>query len=75
MLVYFLGLFGFLVLGFLQIPFYFIRAGPPVTENIGDRLEDAIDAFVQIGHSWRLGMAVSGKSHANIKILWFFIKS
>lgn len=54
------GLFGFLVLGFLQIPFYFIRAGPPVTENIGDRLEDAIDAFVQIGHSWQLGMAISG---------------
>ncbi|XP_018562079.1 solute carrier family 35 member F6 [Anoplophora glabripennis] len=54
------GLFGFLVLGFLQIPFYFIRAGPPVTQGVGDRLEDAIDAFVQIGHSWRLGLAVSG---------------
>ncbi|KAJ8940915.1 hypothetical protein NQ318_017506 [Aromia moschata] len=54
------GLFGFLVLGFLQIPFYFIRAGPPVTEHYGDRLEDAIDAFVQIGHSWQLTLAVLG---------------
>lgn len=56
-----LGLFGFLVLGFLQIPFYFIHAGPPVTQNVGDRLEDAIDAFVQIGHSWQLALAVLGK--------------
>ncbi|KAJ8921116.1 hypothetical protein NQ315_013586 [Exocentrus adspersus] len=54
------GLFGFLVLGFLQIPFYFIHAGPPVTDHVGDRLEDAIDAFVQIGHSWKLGLAVTG---------------
>nr|XP_023027987.1 solute carrier family 35 member F6 [Leptinotarsa decemlineata] len=54
------GLFGFVVLGLLQIPFYFIRAGPPVTQNVGDRLEDAIDAFVQIGHSWQLTVAVLG---------------
>ncbi|CAH1114988.1 unnamed protein product [Psylliodes chrysocephalus] len=54
------GLFGFCVLVFLQIPFYFIRAGPPVTTNIGDRLEDPIDALVQIGHSWKLTLAVLG---------------
>ncbi|CAG9862081.1 unnamed protein product [Phyllotreta striolata] len=54
------GLFGFVVLGLLQIPFYFIRAGPPVTVHPGDRLEDPIDAFVQIGHSWRLTLAVLG---------------
>ncbi|CAH1963878.1 unnamed protein product [Acanthoscelides obtectus] len=54
------GTFGFLVLGFLQIPFYYIKAGPPVTRNYGDRLEDAIDAFVQIGHSWQLMMAILG---------------
>lgn len=55
------GMFGFLVLGFLQIPFYYIRAGPPMTVNVGDRLEDPIDAFVQIGHSWQLILAVLGK--------------
>nr|CAI5818775.1 unnamed protein product [Callosobruchus analis] len=54
------GTFGFLVLAFLQIPFYYIRAGPPVTTHYGDRLEDAIDAFVQIGNSWQLMMAIFG---------------
>ncbi|XP_030765066.1 solute carrier family 35 member F6 [Sitophilus oryzae] len=54
------GLFGFLTLGFLQIPFYFIRAGPPLTQHNGDRLEDAVDAFVQIGHSWQLFIAILG---------------
>ncbi|XP_050499916.1 solute carrier family 35 member F6 [Diabrotica virgifera virgifera] len=54
------GVFGFTVLALLQIPFYFIRAGPPVTMNPGDRLEDAIDAFVQIGNNWRLALAVLG---------------
>ncbi|KAG5890717.1 hypothetical protein JTB14_026023 [Gonioctena quinquepunctata] len=54
------GLFGFTVLGLLQIPFYFIHAGPPVTQNSGDRLEDALDAFVQIGNSWQLMLAVLG---------------
>ncbi|XP_060532891.1 solute carrier family 35 member F6-like [Cylas formicarius] len=54
------GLFGFTTLALLQIPFYFIRAGPPVTQSIGDRLEDPIDAFVQIGHSWRLAFAICG---------------
>ncbi|CAG9767731.1 unnamed protein product [Ceutorhynchus assimilis] len=54
------GVFGFLTLGLLQIPFYFIRAVPPLTPHAGDRLEDAIDAFVQIGHSWKLLFAILG---------------
>ncbi|CAG9815222.1 unnamed protein product [Phaedon cochleariae] len=54
------GLFGFVVLALLQIPFYFIHAGPPVTSQAGDRLEDAIDAFVQIGHSGKLSVAILG---------------
>ncbi|XP_057656732.1 solute carrier family 35 member F6 [Diorhabda carinulata] len=54
------GFFGFSILALLQIPFYFIRAGPPVTENSGDRLEDVIDAFVQMGHSGKLTTAILG---------------
>lgn len=54
------GVFGFVVLGFLQIPFYFIRAGPPVVPGQGDRLEDPIDAFVMIGNSVKLLCACLG---------------
>ncbi|KAF7284044.1 transport and golgi organization 9 [Rhynchophorus ferrugineus] len=54
------GVFGFVTLAFLQIPFYYIRAGPPLTQNPGDRLEDAIDAFIQIGHSWKLLLSILG---------------
>ncbi|KAK9876116.1 hypothetical protein WA026_011234 [Henosepilachna vigintioctopunctata] len=54
------GLFGLVVLSFLQIPFYFIKAGPPFTDNSSGSLEDALDAFVQISHSWQLVLAILG---------------
>ncbi|XP_066255721.1 solute carrier family 35 member F6 [Euwallacea similis] len=54
------GLFGFITLALLQIPFYFIRGVPPLTPAAGTRLEDPIDAFVQIGHSVPLLFAVLG---------------
>lgn len=54
------GLFGFITLGLLQIPFYFIRGVPPLTEHAGDRLEDPIDALIQIKNSWQLLLAVLG---------------
>ncbi|XP_066144792.1 solute carrier family 35 member F6 [Euwallacea fornicatus] len=54
------GLFGFVTLVLLQIPFYFIRGVPPLTPTAGARLEDPIDAFVQIGHSVPLLFAVLG---------------
>lgn len=54
------GLFGFITLGLLQIPFYFIRGVPPLTEHPGDRLEDPIDALIQIKNSWQLLLAVLG---------------
>ncbi|XP_044260608.1 solute carrier family 35 member F6 [Tribolium madens] len=54
------GLFGFTVLGLLQIPFYYIKAGPPFTNNPHGTLEDAIDALIQIGHSWQLMFAILG---------------
>ncbi|KRT78800.1 hypothetical protein AMK59_6550, partial [Oryctes borbonicus] len=43
------GVFGFIVLGLLHIPFYFIYVGPPFSNNARGVLEDIIDAFIQIG--------------------------
>ncbi|ENN71855.1 hypothetical protein YQE_11472, partial [Dendroctonus ponderosae] len=54
------GLFGFVTLALLQIPFYFIHAVPPLTQRSGDRLEDAIDALVQMGNSIPLFFAILG---------------
>ncbi|KAL1502728.1 hypothetical protein ABEB36_007831 [Hypothenemus hampei] len=54
------GAFGFMTLGLLQIPFYFIRGVPPLTPQLGDRLEDPIDAFIQIKNSVPLLFAVLG---------------
>lgn len=54
------GIFGFTVLSLLQIPFYYIHAGPPFTDNPTGALEDVIDAFVQIGNSWQLVLAILG---------------
>ena len=44
------GVFGFLTTALLLIPFYFI---PGWTYE--DKLENSLDAFVQIGHSWMIG--------------------
>ncbi|KAL3271119.1 hypothetical protein HHI36_021614 [Cryptolaemus montrouzieri] len=54
------GLFGLVVLSILQVPFYFIKAGPPFTSYSGASLEDALDAFVQIWNSWELMVAILG---------------
>ncbi|XP_062505783.1 solute carrier family 35 member F6-like [Corticium candelabrum] len=52
------GLWGFTVLGLLQIPFYFI---PLSFSNLRpSRLENTVDAVIQIDHSWRLVIAVVG---------------
>lgn len=55
------GVFGFSVLGLLQIPFYYIKAGKPFANNPRGTLEDSIDAFMQIGNSWELVFAILGK--------------
>lgn len=54
------GVFGFTVLALLQIPFYFIKVGPPFSNNDRGVLEDALDAFVQLGNNYRLILAISG---------------
>ncbi|XP_060533588.1 solute carrier family 35 member F6-like isoform X2 [Cylas formicarius] len=54
------GLFGLASMSLLMVPFYYIRADRPFTEHPGDRLDDIVDAFSQMGHSWQLDVAVLG---------------
>ncbi|KAK5638532.1 hypothetical protein RI129_012827 [Pyrocoelia pectoralis] len=54
------GIFGFTVLACLQVPFYFIKVGPPFSDNYRGVLEDAIDAFVQMGNNYLLVFAILG---------------
>ncbi|GLH14934.1 Solute carrier family 35 member F6 [Gryllus bimaculatus] len=54
------GVFGFVVLGTLQIPFYYIHVPPPYSANPHNRLEDVPDAFVQMGHEPLIIIAVTG---------------
>lgn len=54
------GIFGFVVLSCLQVPFYFIKAGAPFSNNDKGVLEDALDAFVQIGNNMELVFAILG---------------
>ncbi|XP_045162343.2 solute carrier family 35 member F6-like isoform X2 [Mercenaria mercenaria] len=61
------GLFGALVLGILLIPFYYIHAGS-FSNTAGNRLENAEDAFVQMGNNWKIILATVG----NIMSIAFF---
>uniref|UniRef100_A0A6M2DWU6 Putative solute carrier family 35 member f6-like protein n=1 Tax=Xenopsylla cheopis TaxID=163159 RepID=A0A6M2DWU6_XENCH len=54
------GFFGFVVLLSLQIPFYYIKVGPPFNKNAHGSLEDLPDAFTQIINSPQLLVAVLG---------------
>ncbi|KAF4525075.1 hypothetical protein B566_EDAN001989 [Ephemera danica] len=45
------GVFGFSMLGLLLIPFYFIKVGPPFSDNPRGALEDAIDGLVQLSNN------------------------
>uniref|UniRef100_A0A023GP72 Putative conserved plasma membrane protein n=1 Tax=Amblyomma triste TaxID=251400 RepID=A0A023GP72_AMBTT len=54
------GFFGFVVLGVLLVPMYFIPAGNTIFQNPGGQLEDAIDGFIQIGNSWQVCAGVIG---------------
>lgn len=61
------GIFGFTLLGLLLIPFYFINAGA-FSQLPTRRLEDAIDAFHQLGQNWKILTATLG----NIFSIAFF---
>ncbi|GIY01762.1 solute carrier family 35 member F6 [Caerostris extrusa] len=54
------GLFGFVTLTILLVPMYYIKVGNSVFNNPGGRLEDALDAFAQIGNNWRVAVAITG---------------
>lgn len=54
-------MFGFITICIMMIPLNFIHAPPPFTDNSQGTLESIKDAFVQIGNSGRLLMAIIGQ--------------
>lgn len=54
------GLFGFATLGVLLVPFYYIKVGPPFSDNTTDSLENVLDALYQIGNSWQILVSILG---------------
>lgn len=57
------GVFGFLTLGTLLFPMYFIKVGDGpsfITKDPYHRLENAIDAFCQIGSNYQILIAQVG---------------
>lgn len=61
----FLGFWGFIVLGALLVPFYWIPAYPPFSENPRNVLEDTPDGLVQLYNNGLLFLAVLGKALNN----------
>ncbi|CAJ1077075.1 solute carrier family 35 member F6 isoform X1 [Xyrichtys novacula] len=55
------GFFGFVVLSLLLIPMYFIHVGS-FSDNPRQVLEDALDAFCQIGHEPLILLALLGNT-------------
>ncbi|GFG35047.1 hypothetical protein Cfor_07648 [Coptotermes formosanus] len=54
------GVFGFSILGFLLIPFYFIHVPEAFGDNPRHVLEDALEAFIQMGHNPLIIFALTG---------------
>ncbi|XP_011301737.1 solute carrier family 35 member F6 [Fopius arisanus] len=54
------GIFGFIGICLAMIPLNYIHAYPPFADNSQGTLEAPIDAFIQIGNSGRLLMAIIG---------------
>ncbi|XP_043235270.1 solute carrier family 35 member F6-like isoform X1 [Amphibalanus amphitrite] len=54
------GLFGFVVLSILLFPMYHIHVNSTFSSSPEYRLEDALDAFYQLGNNWQLSLAFSG---------------
>lgn len=52
------GVWGVTVFGLLQFPFYFILVS--FTELRPARLENSVDAVIQVTQSWTLGLALGG---------------
>jgi len=56
------GIFGFTILSLLCIPFYYIKVGSPISTNVDGTIEDAIDAFIQMGNNYLIIIAIVGNS-------------
>lgn len=54
------GLFGFSILGFLLIPFYFIHVPEAFGDNPRHVLEDVLEAFIQMWHNPLIIFALTG---------------
>ncbi|KAG8298210.1 hypothetical protein J6590_018614 [Homalodisca vitripennis] len=54
------GIFGFVILGFLHIPFYYISVPPPFSSNSRSTLEDIPDALVQMWNNKLIIVALLG---------------
>jgi hypothetical protein len=55
-----LGVFGFSILGFLLIPFYFIQVPEAFGDNPRHVLEDVLEAFIQMGNNPLIIFAITG---------------
>ena len=58
--MFFAGLFGFVVLGLLLIPLYYIPGKRPFFN--GERVEDVFDAFRQMGENNIIILATIGEN-------------
>lgn len=54
------GFWGFLILGSLLVPFYWIPTYPPFSNNPRNVLEDTPDGLVQLYHNGLLFLAITG---------------
>ncbi|XP_050530943.1 solute carrier family 35 member F6-like [Daktulosphaira vitifoliae] len=54
------GVFGFVIMSILLVPFYYINVGPPLASNSSGSLEDFPDAIVQIMSNGFLFIALIG---------------
>lgn len=54
------GLFGFIIMTLLLVPFYFITVGNQIFKNPGGQLEDAIDGAYQIVNNWQVATGFLG---------------
>lgn len=55
------GIFGFVTLSLLLIPMYYIRVGPPFSDNPRMVLEDALDGFTQMKNNPVIIVAMTGR--------------
>ena len=63
-------MFGFSILGFLLIPFYFIHVPDTFSGNPRHVLEDVLEAFVQMGHNPLIIFALIGMYYGVYKKLY-----